>query len=131
MNIFFINNNFAKRYEKKHQYPKMLGRTMKNFINPAKTIFQHHQLKNSIKNQDESFDYFSNDNIPFNPLVNVLPSESEKLPSSMHPFSLSKNILKKVLNRNGYWIKILNFHLVRNEIYCEGIVLKKNNNFKW
>ena len=74
MIIFFINNNFAKRYERKHQYPKMLGRTMKNLINLSKTIFRHHQLKNSIKDQDESFDYFSNDNTPYNPLVNAFPS---------------------------------------------------------
>ncbi|KAI2801476.1 hypothetical protein BLOT_011030 [Blomia tropicalis] len=74
LNFHFVEFYSALVYERKHQYPKMLGRTMKNLINLSKTIFRHHQLKNSIKDQDESFDYFSNDNTPYNPLVNAFPS---------------------------------------------------------
>ncbi|KAH9389939.1 hypothetical protein TYRP_007488, partial [Tyrophagus putrescentiae] len=120
------------RYERIHQFGKRVMRSSKNFINLAVTINKKHQ-KERAEYLDRSHFKDTNffevlENNP-NPVFTNEPQNSVKLPSSNHPYSTKKNILRKIDSRR--YLYFLTTEFLEDEenktIYCHGSVLRKKH----
>ncbi len=118
------------RYERIHQFGKRVMRSSKNFINLAVTINKKHQ-KERAEYLDRS--HFKNTNlfeVPENnpnPVFTNEPQNCVKLPSSNHPYSTKKNILRKIDSRRYLYFLTTEFleEEENKSIYCHGSVLRK------
>ncbi|KAH9406433.1 hypothetical protein TYRP_013410 [Tyrophagus putrescentiae] len=118
------------RYERIHQFGKRVMRSSKNFINLAVTINKKHQ-KERAEYLDRSHFKDTNlfevsENNP-NPVFTNEPQNCVKLPSSNHPYSTKKNILRKIDSRRYLYFLTTEFleEEENKSIYCHGSVLRK------
>lgn len=105
-------------------------RASKNFKNTALTIHSRRQKQRAYtmeRNSYKTTNFYSNEERNPQPILHSIPSNCELMPSSEHPFSTKKSILRKLDSRRDFYFKVNSFFKERssNTIFCYGDVLRK------
>lgn len=105
-------------------------RSSKNFVNSAHTIHSKHQQQRALHFESSNYknkDLFKTTTRNHQPVLNTLPENCLILPASKHPFSVNKNVVRKLFARQDLYFKVMMFYedLDNQIIYCSGNVLKK------
>lgn len=115
------------RYEHKHQYGKAVARVIRCFINTSKTIHGNHQVLRALTSEQSEFsrtDFWTQEDSPQHSTLTTLSGVSNtKLKTSDQPFSLGKNIIRKIKGTQD-WFMTHEFCSVENGgIYAKGTIM--------
>ena len=129
MQYFYIYRVFFS-YERIHQFGKKVVRASKNFKNTGLTIHSRRQKQRAhflLQSNYKSQNFYPLEERNLQPIIHSIPSTCELLPSSKHPFSTKKSILRKLDSRRDIYFKVTSFFVEKSSkvIFCEGEVLRK------
>lgn len=106
-------------------------RSSKNFVNSAHTIHTKHQQQRALHIESSGFknkNLFEFTSRNHQPVLYSLPESCLPMLASKHPFSVNKNVIRKLFFRQDYYFKVMMFHQdTDNQIYCSGNVLRKKS----
>lgn len=115
------------RYERKHQYGKSVARVIRCFINTSKTIHGNHQVLRALKLEESEYCntnfWILEKNSPQTTMTRLPGNSLGKLNSNDRPFSLGKNIIRKIRGCQDWFLAHDFFQVENDGIYAKGKVL--------